>query len=194
MLSLPLAQKIHKLILASRQIESLAQGLFGGYFGESEVATKMEGLEETYDNLREEVECELETAWVNAGLLPENLPMFPPSGQTPAPEQSDYARDEYTVDKDLKRKREEIEDESRKKGRIEKANEDSSSGSDSDGWMQPGGIQPVGIMQAMIPLGWREARRLRIWKMEKAWKKKGQGHARDSDEGLVSPRGIVFTR
>lgn len=83
LLSLPLARKIHYLILTSRQIESLTRGWFAGSIPLAEVERRMSALEAQYDSLREDVECELESAWVNAGFLPADLTTFPTSSHVP---------------------------------------------------------------------------------------------------------------
>jgi hypothetical protein len=200
-LSLPLAQKIHQLILASRQIENIARGLDSGMLNESQMARQMDSLDEQYSFLREDVECELETAWVNAGFLPASMPTFPAvvnkSANTPA---NDWAKDSYTVDKDLKRKRE-ITDKNAKsakretkkrKRNIKQEVESDASGVVEESWCAPVSVQPIGISRAMIPLGWPDRAKMAAW----SWlSNKSIGNMRnlgDWDEGPMSPRGTVF--
>lgn len=48
---------------------------------ENEVIQRMNGLEEKYNILREEVDEQLEVAWGNAGLIPKSLSQFLESGK-----------------------------------------------------------------------------------------------------------------
>ncbi|KAF2638674.1 hypothetical protein P280DRAFT_520122 [Massarina eburnea CBS 473.64] len=72
LLSLPLAQRIHNLILTSREIEALWRGWFAGPRNE-DMKRKMSDLEVKYDELVKSVEEELEGAWVDAGFLPRKI-------------------------------------------------------------------------------------------------------------------------
>ncbi|KAF1962676.1 hypothetical protein CC80DRAFT_499016 [Byssothecium circinans] len=77
LLSLPLAQNIHNLLLTSREIENLCRSQFTDLDNEGVAASlerRRSDLEERYDHLREDVECELESAWVGAGFLPAAIP------------------------------------------------------------------------------------------------------------------------
>jgi hypothetical protein len=130
LLSYPLAQKIHQLILTSRQIEAICRGWFSGQ-KTPEMERRISDLEYQYDGLRVEVECELEAAWVNAGYLPAAIPdlnaIFSPSHKTlnspssppPIPQTGLFAdakpineteyycqSPHYSVDKELKKQRE----------------------------------------------------------------------------------------
>ncbi|KAF2870244.1 hypothetical protein BDV95DRAFT_608246 [Massariosphaeria phaeospora] len=208
MLSLPLAQKIHQLIVTSRQIESLARGLFEGQMSEAEVARYMQGLESRYETLREDVECELESAWVNAGFLPAatipTFPNFPPASQFNFTQQKAgntdvYIDANYTVDKALKRKREVEEEETSSNGSSsdERVSKKRKAGDvDEEDWSSWDPLQPIGIQQAMIPLPGPAKRKLKNWTFETG-ERKGQrkGRAKEEASGsgwCVSPCGTEF--
>lgn len=200
MLSLNLAQKIHQLLLASRQIETLTRGSFAGHYTEASVSRKLERVEDKYDGLLEEVEFELETVWINAGLLPASMPLFPlvnrmhiavSAQPTPFHEPSistkdgkDWTKDTYTVDKDLKRKREE-EDEKKDNKQGRKKQQKKLAEVDV-GWVQPDSVQPIGVQQAVMPLNWIDQKRLRGWSVAASW-----GRQRVQEEA-VSPKGTVY--
>ncbi|KAF2258143.1 hypothetical protein CC78DRAFT_572724 [Lojkania enalia] len=187
LLSLPLANKIHALLLISREIKLLAEKLFGGEISEQDVARQMSRLEERYEGVREEVEDELEAVWVNAGFLSPSPPTFPSSAgnimfQKPEynaspssalldspPTSLDMKNGDdgmkfggYTVDKDLKRKRPSQQKE-RGTGKMRKVSEE----------VVGNNIQPIGITQAMISLRGKEAWRLRNWDWKKACREDG---------------------
>jgi hypothetical protein len=197
-LSLQLAQKIHQLILAS-QIENIARGIDSGMLSESQMATQMDSLDEQYNFLREDVECELETAWVNVGFLPASMPKFPAvvSKSANVPLVNDWSKDSYTVDKDLKRKREKIDKKSKKELKKRKRNikqEVESDVSDvvEESWCAPVSVQPLGISRAMIPLGWPDRAKMATWTWLSNRSMENIRNVRDWDEGLMSPRGTVF--
>ncbi|KAF2472438.1 uncharacterized protein BDR25DRAFT_312973 [Lindgomyces ingoldianus] len=182
LLSFPLAQEIHNMILTSRCIEVLARRLFRGDVSEEEAARKMSSLEEKYDVLREGVENELEVAWVEAGFLP-------PTALTPRLSSSamvkkdnmEGLRGRYMVDKSLKRKGEGSEGKAvgrkarkrRKGGHVGEATEveiGRDCGED-DEWQYTEPLNPIGVQQVIIPLkgaqkksmygwNWREAKRV----------------------------------
>lgn len=196
LLSLPLAQKIHQLIVASRQIEGLARGWFNGSLNEGVAERRMSALELQYDELRNEVECELESAWVNAGFvpadLPSTLPTFPPSHKAPGahsvkpvmPTQAVlgkevYVHPQYTVDKALKRKRDEEKQRANKREKQSVDEEEVHYG-------EP--VQPIGLQTCMIPLKWGEKKRMRNWN----WNWRGTGKGGRVEEECVSPMGTVM--
>jgi hypothetical protein len=196
LLSLPLAQKIHRLLLTSRQIEWLARGLFSGGLSEREVAAQMSSLEFQYDNLREQVECELENAWVDAGFLPAKVSTFQAPSKTAkskAPNPHDWHKPSYTVEKDLKRKHQEEEESGRNKPSSKKGKKKRKviKRTESDvsecGMVPPTPLQPIGISHDMVPLGEEESSLMDSWSFSAALERGGA-----MDQCLVSPMGTVF--
>jgi hypothetical protein len=203
-LSLTLAQKIHNLILVSRQVEEFARGLFSKQLNEQEVAQTMQRLEEEYDSLREDVEYELETAWVDAGFLSEAIPNFQPINNKATT--TDYSsllsstrldgcrRNSDTVDKGLKRKAEVDAGEKTKNcKRLRKLEKEEVYGSvesdDSEKWGGMEVIEPIGLQQAMIPLTHEQKRRMQNWSIVKAGRNMDK---EETQEFIVSPRGSFF--
>ncbi|ORY17520.1 hypothetical protein BCR34DRAFT_583664 [Clohesyomyces aquaticus] len=194
LLSLPLAQKIHNLLLTNRCIEVLARKLFRGDMREADVARQMESLEERYDLLREDVEAELEGAWVGAGFLPPLVPA--PEGTPMQRPVGGEDRGQETVDRSLKRKREE-ENDKRKGWPFKKARKSSKGRKTVDAkpvqeseWEFVKPPSPVGIQRAMIPLAGEESERLNRWNWIDAAKGSGE-RDRAVLEECVSPRGTV---
>ncbi|KAF2688998.1 hypothetical protein K458DRAFT_465669 [Lentithecium fluviatile CBS 122367] len=221
LLSLPLAQKIQALILLSRQIEALARGWFAGSAELPDVDGRMSVLEERYDGLREEVEGELECAWVNAGFVPADVcvPKFPASGKAPGthsarpivpntgistamPSFNVVANLKSTIGKECKRKQPDFPFPS-----LSTANKrpkavpapapiqtfyDPSSLSDSgEVYVQP--ASPTGLRTCMMPLKPWEMNAMRgfDWWIY-ARGKVGERSRRELGEGCVSPRGGVY--
>lgn len=206
LLSLSFAQKIHHLILVSRQIQGLARGWFSGSIQEADAERRMSELEERYDALRQEVECELESAWVNAGYLPIDIPTFPASRKTPGsasikpavPTQGllcpTNANPGYTVDTALKRKSEEDEYKAQygNKKRKQSSGYDYSSEEDAVSCALP--IQPIGVTQAMKPLKHWERDALKKYEFSTAVRgRKGARMQKVLWNECTSPKG-TFTR
>jgi hypothetical protein len=189
MLSLPLAQKIHELILTSRRIQSVADGLFSGHLTEEQSANRMDVLVEDYDRLRDSIAGELETAWVAAGFLPAQMPTYPPASNIlqAAPDPYDLHPENDAAHNNLKRAWPEEEEEEQKqtKKRTKKRKLEKKASSPSEGWIQPATLAPVGLSK---PLKLREKRRLDVWDMRRAW---GRGNAK-IEPADMSPRGTTF--
>ncbi|KAF2734406.1 hypothetical protein EJ04DRAFT_603112, partial [Polyplosphaeria fusca] len=171
LLSLPLTHKISKLLVTNRQLEVLGRSRspFSSSLREDQLARKMSALEDRYEDLREGVERELEEAWVRAGFLPPN------HNQAAAAAQKSPQVDGYTVDKDLKRKRQQEEI---RAGKRKKMSKDASVGGHA--------VQPIGIPLAAGKLEPDHRDRLWGWNWGEAI---GRGRIK---EALVSPRGSVF--
>ncbi|KAF2009738.1 hypothetical protein BU24DRAFT_415038 [Aaosphaeria arxii CBS 175.79] len=165
LLSLSLAQKIHNLILASRQIEQFAHGTFNSSEGEKNVEKRIDNVISLYNSLREEVECELECVWVNAGLIPAQLPTFPVANNGVI---------NTHRNKGMKRKRsmeEEIHQENRnKKQKTEGITYDKAIEGEREGdWSAPTLLQPIGESNTSIPLTKYEKYKMNAWGFESAW-------------------------
>lgn len=172
LLSQPLTQRISKMLMLSRQIEALANNHFGHNMGEEEVAHRLTSLEHTYEAVRESVERELEEAWVGAGCLAPRPSTFP-KPQLPA---SQYPNSP-TVDKELKRKRQQDEIKAGKRRKLS----DESTATGHNVFELP--CQPIGVPLAAGKLGPDHRDRLRMWIYKEA---EGKGRVR---EELVSPMG-----
>jgi hypothetical protein len=184
-LSLPLAQKIHELILTSRRIQSIADGFFDGYLTQEQVARRMEVLEDQYDRLRDSVTGELETAWVRAGFLPAQMPTYPPASKffQAAPVTHDWYYGKNTTEMTRKRSHQDDGDEgtpSKKTKKTKKVEKKAS----IEGWVQPTMLEPVGQSKPMKVI---EKKRLETWEMGKAW---GRGRVKSESEEL-SPKALT---
>jgi len=111
-------------------------------------------LQGQYDTLREDVECELESAWVNAGFLPACLPKFPESSKKNTSAKPS-AGSGYTVDKALKRTRE-SEEEELKTGKKVKVDNDYSA-DEEEKW---GAVDPIGLQVHHVPMTKEEKNRM----------------------------------
>ncbi|KAF2194171.1 hypothetical protein K469DRAFT_689214 [Zopfia rhizophila CBS 207.26] len=181
LISLPLAQKIHQLLRASRQVEMLARRLFTGSMSEHEVAREMDGLEERYEMLREEVEGELEAAWIGAGFLSPGLSVDI-QAQKQTYQKAKMEKEKHnTIDASLKRKRE--QEGGKKKDKKKKGME--VEGGEEE-WHFTERPEPIGIMQAMIPLKKHQKKKLTGWNWRDATTRLGK---RESEECAVSPMG-----
>lgn len=168
------------------------RGLFSGTIKEREIAQRMHIIEGTYNELREEVECELESVWVNAGLIPANLPPYPVTNLFDKAYHVITANDDgHTVDGELKRKREDREDNTGSHNRNGKKNkceiESQHESVDESTWVVPALLQPLGIPKASIPLASDEKRKLKNWGFEISWGCGGQAAVE-----VMSPRSSVF--
>lgn len=219
-LSLSLAQSIHSLILTSREIASIEHEKSPGNLSDLETAMRMGQLEAQVETLRKNVESELETAWVNAGLLQSVNDMSALSLKNPTmcsdkeSETEDHPIDaypEYTIDKELHRQNvlEETQStptyqkEGHKKRRLKSdkkstnGNGPSSSTSSCDGdkgngdGQFPHQIHPVGVRQAQIPLSYAHRERMRMFRWRKG-KKRTWDDEPNVSEGLLSPLGSRF--
>ncbi|PVI05633.1 hypothetical protein DM02DRAFT_650647 [Periconia macrospinosa] len=182
-LSHSLAQKVHNLILISRQIEAIWRGWFHG--SRSDVKQRMAELEILYDALRDDVSAELRAACLSSGQTPskvlKGLPVFPPthrvhgslSVKPKIPKRGVFDL-EYSIDKELRHEKE----------RAEREDEiNSSSDEDEEEEIKFEVLQPIGVMRAEIPLtkGEKEMMGKFSWK-----RKKAKGGQKDV---CVSPRG-----
>jgi hypothetical protein len=211
LLSLPLARKINYLISVSRQIESLARGEFVESVQQEDVERCMSVLEQKYDELRQEVECELESAWVNAGLFPTDMPTFPASSKVPG---TTSVRPNlptlsiFTPKTELKRKRElqshynSVTYPAYKKPKnnarptpipIQTHNESDRSYEDDPGVAYAKPASPMGVRNCMVPLTAGERKKM----VEFEWMgvrggRVGIRSGKILEEGCVSPRGGVY--
>lgn len=212
LLSLPLAKKIHDLILTSREIEGICRGQFTDPAEgmERNLQQRMQRLEERYERLRTEVEYELERAWVSAGYLPATISSFsslgnpapppqpiPASGvlsyavSAPPQAQVHYLDQEYSIDKEMRMKKEQI----KRRGRVAKRVK------------RDGGCEEVGVIEeeekfemaqpiehaALVPLSGRERKRMREFRFD-VGKGRKAGKKREDMMKCISPGGsmVVF--
>ncbi|KAH7119803.1 hypothetical protein B0J11DRAFT_582307 [Dendryphion nanum] len=198
-----LVYKIQTLLLISQKIEGLARSIINGYWGNDiqNISSQIDSLEGAYEVLRVDVESGLKRAWLNAGLVPTDIPTFPPVANSTArflPNQDHRIRQGESIDQELKRKRDAAEVESKakesnKRRRKNKSKKTVVEDHDGEGWVMPGMLQPLGVPKAAIPLKAGEKQNMRTWGWDRAWK----NHEMRINEsmlidGEVSPKGTVF--
>jgi hypothetical protein len=178
LLSLPLTQKIHAMLLTSRHIETLARRLFSGVLSEAEVARQMKSLEGRYEALQEAVEKELEGAWVTAGWLAPEIEADKNSGTDSEDSGRLKGRKRAVGDsdgeatssshgrKDKKRKLE------KKQRQIE------------TDWRFDSPPDPIGIPRALIPMARGDKERMLTWDWDYA-----RGRGVSGRETCLSPKG-----
>ncbi|KAF2279146.1 uncharacterized protein EI97DRAFT_440608 [Westerdykella ornata] len=217
-LSLPLAQNIHALILSSRELASLENKRSREACSDIETAMHMGQLEAKISSLRKRIESELETAWVNAGLLQSVNDMTALSLNSSAqqadkenamkpPRQQINTYSDYTIDEELRRQKSPKDPQSeptyeakgRKKRKLEtkkakKGKKATSSHRDKEDEdrLFPQQIQPIGVTLARIPLSWAHRQRMRMFQFCKGRKRtRDEGFDRGGEE-LWSPMGTKY--
>ncbi|KAF2117312.1 hypothetical protein BDV96DRAFT_598226 [Lophiotrema nucula] len=189
-LSLPLAQRISNLLLCSRQIAKLAQGLFGQQFSEQEVARRMSSLEERYDLLRESVEEELEMAWMDAGLLGQPSPLTSTFGagkgaSTGNPSQG-VKRKWSDPDPITTSNRNNKKQKKNAKGKVKEVDYEEYAVTNPN---CPPDIQPIGPKTGEVPLSDEEEDRMWGWSFGRATRK---NEFIAGTEEVRSPNGTTF--
>jgi hypothetical protein len=186
---------------------------------QAEAERKISILEEQYDELREDVECELESAWVNAGFFPPDIPSYPTSSKAPgtqstrpaipstaSPHTTPFFKDlNSTPNQHLKRKYNPYSPVSptfspfyaSKMPKIQHTPEPivisySDDSTDSEG-LFPSPINPIGLRTCMIPLTPKERQKMVAFNWLKAGKGKvGVRSRKVLLEDCVSPMGTKW--